>query len=70
MNVTCEAKVCRRVLFGGNSSNTPLEWSGHHQLSAEASLFPLPATQEQRYTDDQWGEVTITKYDACFPVLQ
>ena len=48
MNVTCEAKVCRRVLFGSNSSNTSLEWSGHHQLSTEASLIPLPATQGQR----------------------
>ena len=24
----------------------------------------------KRYTDDQWGEATITNYDACFPVLK
>lgn len=24
----------------------------------------------ERYTDDQWGEVNITKYDACVPMLQ
>jgi hypothetical protein len=29
-----------------------------------------PASDLERYTDDQWGEVTITKYDTCFPVLQ
>ena len=31
---------------------------------------PPPASDLERYTDDQCGEVTITKNDACFPVLQ
>ena len=48
MSLVCEAKVCRRYLWVSDSSNTPLEWTGHHQLSAEAALCSLPATQGQR----------------------
>ena len=49
MSVVCEVKVCRRSLWVSDSSNTPLEWTGHHQLSAKASLCSLPATQGQRW---------------------
>jgi hypothetical protein len=48
MSVVCEAKVCRRYLWVSDFSNTPLEWTGHHQFSAEAALCSLPATQGQR----------------------
>jgi hypothetical protein len=54
---------------GAGVANKPLEWTGHLQFSA-CALNCLPTTQGQRYTDDQWGEVTIAECDACFPVLQ
>ncbi|MFM6127838.1 MAG: hypothetical protein ACKPBV_03650, partial [Sphaerospermopsis kisseleviana] len=50
-----------------------------HAVGRESATLPrgtqpgsagLPAGDAQRYTDDQWGEVTIAKYVACFPVLQ
>jgi hypothetical protein len=39
MSVVCEVKVCRRSLWVSDSSNTPLEWTGHHQLSAKETLI-------------------------------
>jgi hypothetical protein len=46
MSVACEAKVCERYLRGSDSSNKPLEWTGHRQLSV--APISLPATQGQR----------------------
>jgi hypothetical protein len=38
----------RILLSMRDTSNTPLEWTGRHQISAYASLYFLPATQGQR----------------------
>ncbi len=36
---------------------------------SDMPYYFLAAADLERYTDDQWGEVTITKYDACFPCV-
>jgi len=43
-----------RWLSSRDTSNKPLEWTGRHELYADASLYSLPATQGQRwaYTAD------------------
>jgi hypothetical protein len=43
MSVVWQAKVCRRFLWGGDSSNTPLEWTGLHQFfAAPPQVLCLP----------------------------
>ena len=51
MSVACEADVCGHFLWGSDTSNKPLEWTGRHQLSASQPPGFLPATQGQRSKD-------------------
>lgn len=51
-----------------NVHNNHIHSDSNKRRSFLALLFA--AGDVRRYTDDQWGEVTIAKYDACFPVLQ
>ena len=40
MSGTDEAEVCGRFLWGSDTLNKPLEWTGHHQLSATPPQAP------------------------------
>jgi len=48
MTIACDAEVCGRFLLSGDTSNTPLEWTGHQMHVADATPGSLPATQGQR----------------------
>lgn len=50
MSVACAAEVCGRLLWEGDTSNKPFEWTGRHQRSA-LTIQSLPATQGQRWKD-------------------
>jgi len=48
-----DAKVCARCLWRSDTSNTPLEWAGHHKLSAAPPQAPcLPLRGSVRRTDE------------------
>jgi hypothetical protein len=47
MSFALDAKVCGRCLPRSDSSNKPLEWTGHQRIHA-CALNSLPDTQGQR----------------------
>jgi len=55
MSVACEAKVCERYLRGSASSNKPLEWTGHRQLSVSPRSLCLPLRGSVRLTGESLG---------------
>jgi len=50
MSFALDAKVCGRCLPRSDTSNKPLEWTGHQRIHA-CTLNSLPATQGQRWLD-------------------
>jgi hypothetical protein len=63
MSVACEAKVCERYLRGSASSNKPLEWTGHRQLSVSPRSLCLPLRGS---VSNKLREISST-FSQCIP---
>jgi hypothetical protein len=65
MSVACAAKVCKRFLWEGDTSNKPFEWTGRHQLTAPPPQSPcLPLKGSVRSILIGW---VATKLDELPP---